>query len=480
MPGLVIILELKLFGPNFLPLLYLDLMFCGILSAGLIWAARHVRGKTEYADAFFPALLLHFGHAETFLWAGTLPYVMTTFFVGCFLIVQIVTRWRPGPLGALASGTCLVLLPLLLWWKMRLLLSWPSLWVIDIGSCIARAAVGCTAGGSIIFLAILALMLLAAYLNDHKLATHEMNEDGCRDSRPAAVANSTLEFLTVGFGPAVRPPAYPLSGLIAAGLLLVGIVCLATSLFRRSSAERECALGLSFYLIGCLAILLVAGYSRATLGPAYLFGSRYAIASVPTLLCLYFVWEFCGPAALKAPGRMVLFSLALSTLSLNWWIGLDEFASRSEEHFKSERDVLAGVSIPEIVSRYWNTIYYSEDKLEVCLKDLRDAQLGEYRNLPPDPPLVKVPLALDPVDSHNLEWKGGAGRGTGAQPYVTFDLKDPTYVTGVRIRYSSKQLRREESLVPDELARQPAMNEEFVEQGRAGTATFPPLVIARG
>ena len=112
LPGLLLILDLKLFGPNVLPLLYLELMFCGVLSAGLIWAARQVRGRTDYADAFFPVLLLHFGHAETFLWAGTLAYVMTTFFVGCFLIIQVVTRWRPGPLAALASGTCLVLLPL--------------------------------------------------------------------------------------------------------------------------------------------------------------------------------------------------------------------------------------------------------------------------------------------------------------------------------------------------------------------------------
>ena len=400
-------MELKLFGPNVLPLLYLNLVLCGVLSAGLIWAARRVRGSTDYADAFFPVLLLHFGHAETFLWAGTLPYVMTTFFVGCFLIIQLVTRWRPGPLAVLGSGTCLVLLPLCYGGGcaytpcLALSLAYSGYRLLQ-----SPQRGGRTAGGLCLFFALLAFLVLAAYLYDHKLATHEMNEDAPPSLTPAAVANSTLEFLTVGFGPAVRSPAYPLSGLIAAGLLLVGIGCLATSLLRRSSAQRECTLGLTFYLAACLAILLAAGYSRAILGPGYLFGSRYAIASLPTLLCLYFVWEFCGPSALKASGRMVLFSVALSTLSLNDWIGMDEFARRSEEHFKFEHDVRAGVSIPEIVSRHWNNTCYDEDTLEDCLKDLRDGQMAEYRNLPPDPRLREVRLAVDPVDSHNVEWQG--------------------------------------------------------------------------
>src|SRR5262249_6455389 len=93
--------------------IYLDLMCCVLLSAGLIWAARHVRGTTEYADAFFPLVMLHLGHGEMFLWAGTVSYVLTTFCVVLFLLIQVVTRWRPGPLAALGSGICVTLLPLL-------------------------------------------------------------------------------------------------------------------------------------------------------------------------------------------------------------------------------------------------------------------------------------------------------------------------------------------------------------------------------
>src|SRR5262249_32595701 len=59
LPALVTIGALKLFGPNLFPLLYLQVLLCGLLAAGLIWAAKQVRGWTDYADAFFPVLLLH-------------------------------------------------------------------------------------------------------------------------------------------------------------------------------------------------------------------------------------------------------------------------------------------------------------------------------------------------------------------------------------------------------------------------------------
>ncbi len=343
LPGLLFFWELKLFGPNMLPVLYLELMICGVLSAGLIWAARQVRGRTEYADAFFPVLLLHFGHAETFLWSGTLAYVMTTFFVGCFLIIQVVTRWRPGPLAALASGTCLVLLPLCYGGGcaytpfLALSLGYSGCRLLR-----SRERGGRLAGGLCLLFALLAVLLVAAYLNGYKGATYDTTgEDPAPPLTTALVAESTLKFLAAGFGPAVRPPAYPLSGFITAGLLLVALGCLGgialSAIVRRT---RICPLGLGLnYLAACFGISLAAGYSRATYWNWYLFGSRYAIASVPTLLCVYFIWEFCGPAALKAPGRMVLFSIALSALSLNCWLGLHDFATRSEEHFKFERDV---------------------------------------------------------------------------------------------------------------------------------------------
>ena len=152
------------------------------------------------------------------------------------------------------------------------------------------------AGGLCLFFTLAAFLLLAAYLNGYKVGTLDMSGDeGLLQRTPRAVVKSTLRFLAVGFGPAVRYPAFPTSGIIAAGLVLAAIVCLAASLLRRSSAGHNHVLGLSCFLMGCLGITVAAGYSRATFGDFYLFGPRYAIASVPTMLGIYFVWEICGP-----------------------------------------------------------------------------------------------------------------------------------------------------------------------------------------
>jgi hypothetical protein len=249
-------------------------------------------------------------------------------------------------------------------------------------------------------------------------------------------AKAALRFITVGFGPAVRDPAWPLSGLVVAGLLAVGISCLAAAVRRQSADRRACSLGLSIYLVACLAIALATGHARAPLGHWYLFGSRYAAASVPTLLGLYFVWEFTGPRAVKTLGRMVLFSLAVTALSRNWAIGMEEFTRRSVDQRNFERDVKAGVPIPRLISLYGSKICEFRSVLEYSLKSLRDARVGDYRNLPPDPTFREVPLALVPVDSHNVQWQGRASRGTGPQPYVTYRLGEPTFLAGLRIKYS--------------------------------------------
>jgi hypothetical protein len=120
-----------------------------------------------------------------------------------------------------------------------------------------------------------------------------------------------------------------------------------------------------------------------------------------------------------------------------------------------------------------------QDKLENCLRGLRDARLGEYRNLPPDPQLREVLLALDPLDSHNVQWKRGTGRGTGVQSYLTFELKEPTYVTGVRIKYSGTNAL---SSVPwlHITWRDSSKNEEFVEPGGTGRRHFHPWLLPSG
>ena len=81
-------------------------------------------------------------------------------------------------------------------------------------------------------------------------------------------------------------------------------------------------------------------------------------------------------------------------------------------------------------------------------------RIAAFRGLPPDPPLREVRLDVAPVDTHNLEWKGPAGRGTGFQPYLTLDLKAPTYVSGAADQVVRQEYRGDECVVPGALAQQ--------------------------
>ncbi len=81
-------------------------------------------------------------------------------------------------------------------------------------------------------------------------------------------------------------------------------------------------------------------------------------------------------------------------------------------------------------------------------------------------------LALDPVDSHNVEWKAGAGRGTRPRALSqAVDLKEPTYVTGVRIRYSSRNSVGKNPWF-QMTWRDSRKNEAFVERGGFGPRRF--------
>src|SRR5947208_2221143 len=69
-----------------------------------------LRGRLVYADALFPLVLLNVGQGESFLWAGTLAYVLTTFLLGVVLVTLLLTGSRLSALSATGIGVCLILL----------------------------------------------------------------------------------------------------------------------------------------------------------------------------------------------------------------------------------------------------------------------------------------------------------------------------------------------------------------------------------
>src|SRR5208337_2205560 len=74
LPKLILVSALKLSGADFRVGMYINVLAMAGLGLGFILAARAVRGKTTCADAFFPIVLLHRGHVDSFLWTSVNTY----------------------------------------------------------------------------------------------------------------------------------------------------------------------------------------------------------------------------------------------------------------------------------------------------------------------------------------------------------------------------------------------------------------------
>jgi hypothetical protein len=279
-------------------------------------------------------------------------------------------------------------------------------------------------------------------LTGYQKPRFEMQEDvTVVRAGPVAVLKTSLKFLAMSLGPWARRPAYPVSAAVVVAMLVVCAVCLATSIRRREPGQRATAIGLTLYLMAYLLITAAVGVSRVSFPIDYMFYPRFAAASVPLMFGVYFVWECCGPPRWRGLGRLILFSIVACNLGLNNTMAAD-FTWRTESTARFEQDVRDGVSIPRLVSKYAQPTHHDHDRLEAFLKNLRDANVGNYRNLPPDPKFREVPLGLTPAAVHNATWDGKAGRATGARPFLVFDLEKPEFVCGLRIKYSSTNNER--------------------------------------
>jgi len=94
------------------PAMYFTVTALGALALAMIRAARDLRGWTGPTDAFFPMMLLHWGHSEVFLWSFEICYTLSVLLAGITLLVIVYSRDGLSVGGAIVLGTCLVLLPL--------------------------------------------------------------------------------------------------------------------------------------------------------------------------------------------------------------------------------------------------------------------------------------------------------------------------------------------------------------------------------
>jgi hypothetical protein len=198
-------LSYRAFGLDDRPILLLDVGLLCLLAAVLMWAVRKVRGRPSYADAFFPMVLLHPGHVETFYWAATNTYVLATFLAVVVMVIFFVTGARFTPGSAAIAGACLVLLTLSHGFGLLYAACFSfglggfGIWLVRSADPVDRRA------GRILLAAVgLTLAIIALYFVGYKLKTGVMKPGS--ELGPVAIVKSTLEFMVQAFGCGGGPP----------------------------------------------------------------------------------------------------------------------------------------------------------------------------------------------------------------------------------------------------------------------------------
>jgi hypothetical protein len=408
--------------------LYFDVCALGILALVMIVVAKRLRGRTSYADAFFPLALLGM---ENFFW-----YLVPVVLAGILLVVMV--GWgKQLTLGsAVVAGTCLVLLPLSGAVGM-VCVPLPVLWLGYVGMrkwCSPLPSdVRC--GSVILAFVLFGLLVVGLYFRNFVHNTTEQLPEFFVPSTDS-VSNRlerALQVLALALGMGGAEWLWPLTGPTLAALLLISAVLLINTLWNRPP-ERSQALGLLLFIgfVACYALLL--GWERPHCDRGY-YGSYPALG----MCCVYYVWELYASSRAASFVQLVLFTLVCAIVPLNTYKNLEEGIANHHRMEPAEQAMRAGAPPYKIITHHRKALggeyRNTGDWLFPLVRSMRDAGCGNFRYMGEDPPFREVSVALTPTDVKGLTWDKVTARVSEKDSYLLFHVSEPRRVAGVRITY---------------------------------------------
>ena len=428
LPKLILIALVRSSGRDLRSGMVFNVSAMAFLALAMIWVAKRIRGWTSCTDAFFPLMLLHFGHSESFLWGWQVIEIAPTLLAGILLMLLVLRTSQLTHGMAVLTSLCLVLLSLsgpigmvyVPFFGLELITTELLLW-------------GPGRKGRSVFtllLALTALLLLGLCFIGYE-SPHMPPSPGLRAS-----LRTSAQFLSMSFGFQARA-LWPFSALVMLILALAGTALLVIAWYKQPQV-RSRVLGQLVFLASTMVLAASVGWGRAGFGYSAGFAMRYVSLLAPFLCCVYCIWEMHTPFSLgwTRLGRLGLLSLAGLMFLLNVPGGLRYARAKAQKMEALERDVREGVPAYILVYRYAPFIHYSQEWTAQGLQMLQQAGIEPFTHLREDPPLAEIPVDTKPSETNQIVWTDGMGQGSGENSYLLYSLPRPIFVAAIRITYS--------------------------------------------
>jgi hypothetical protein len=430
---------------------FLDVTALAAVAAGMILAAQAVRGWISFSDALFPLVILNPAQGMDFVWWITVHQILPSLLASVVLLIVVTkgTRLSCGSAGMV--GVCLVLLSLsgpgglplvlalALWLFYWFVKSWPS-W----------KAGQRFRGLMVMGLAAAAVSLVGLYFVGYQYDPASAAGVLVTDPGVRARVGAGIQLLCLSLGTATEP-VWRLWGLGILALCLVSVAVLARTGYAQPR-ERVRVLGLFLFLAAMGSLAFAMGWTRAGLGQDYIFVGHYLPRVFPVLCTIVFVLELYAKRGLAFFTQVCLFTALCVLLLPNWDRGRRVIGWFDFER-ALERDLRAGVP-PFILAEHYGAAvmggYNEEAEMQRSAADLlrraRQANIGIFRDMRPDPAFREVPLPVEPDRLRGMTWEKGVAYGTSDSASLTFALKEPRHVYAIRLKYAYKN-RREDPAV---------------------------------
>jgi hypothetical protein len=415
-PKLLLLLFHTLGGYDFRVGMFFNVIAVAAMACMMILAARQMRGSTSYSDAFFPLVLLQWGHWLAFLTGFMLNFVSSTF-LACSLLC-IIACWgnQLTRKAIILAGVCLMPLPLVGANGLMLVPAF-ALWFLYAALREWRSQKSRGKGNALLLVGFVSITLIFSGLYfrhyDHYVAGSPSHWASLRVA---------LQFLSMSFG-AAASSFWPFSFPWLLVLFAISAVHLCR-VWQRRPEDRPRALGFLLFMAAIVCTALAIGAGRAAWDHDRGLWPHYTILVAPALCALYFSWGIQNSWTKVV--QTSLFLVVVIFFPVNTSAGLYAARQLSNRIDLFLQDAFAGTPIFILDERHGYFLNPWSGKMKVArgLEMLRRAQIGQFRNFQADPAFHEISVLNSPsVEPRNND-------------DLTFTLKQSQFVYAVRLKYS--------------------------------------------